>query len=68
MNIRLRLLVSLPLYIFTALAFAHPGPHSHAGVANDAWHAFFGWEFWLVVCTLGALGYLIHRLRNTRTQ
>ena len=62
MNIRLRLLVTLPLYIFTASTFAHPGPHAHAGAADDAWHAFFGWEFWLAACAIALLGYLIHRL------
>jgi len=68
MNIRLRLFVTPLLYIFAASAFAHPGPHSHVGVAEGAWHAFFGWEFWLVTCAIGGAWFVIRRLRNTRTR
>ncbi|MBI3776945.1 MAG: hypothetical protein HY273_15610 [Gammaproteobacteria bacterium] len=68
MNIRLRLLATAMLYIFTASAFAHPGPHSHIGVSEVTWHAFFGWEFWLAMCVIGVAWYVNHRLRNARIQ
>jgi len=68
MNIRLSCLVSALLYIFTTAAFAHPGPHSHVGVDEDAWHAFFGWEFWLAACAVGGAWLVIRRLRNTRAR
>ena len=68
MNIRLRCLVSALLYIFTTAAFAHPGLHSHVGVDEDAWHAFFGWEFWLATAMVGVVWLVIRRLRNTQTK
>ena len=68
MNIGLRLLVSPMLYIFTATSFAHPGPHTHVGVPEAAWHAFIGWEFVLAGCVIGAAWFIIRRLRTTRTQ
>lgn len=69
MNIRLHLLITSMLYIFTMPVFAHPGPHSHAGVPEGAWHAFIGWEFVLSIFAL-AVGawFLIRRLRNTRAK
>ena len=68
MNIRLRCLVPALLYFFTTTAFAHPGPHSHVGVAEGAWHAFFGWEFWLATVMVGVAWLVIRRLRNTQTK
>lgn len=69
MNIRFHLLVTFMLYIFTMPVFAHPGPHSHVGVAEGAWHAFIGWELGLAgfVAASGAW-FLIHRLRNTQAK
>ena len=68
MNIRFRILVGAMIYIFTAAAFAHPGPHSHAGVTEGAWHAFIGWEFWVAALLVGSAWFVVRRLRNTRTQ
>lgn len=68
MNLGLRLLVVPMLYIFTATAFAHPGPHTHVGVPEAAWHAFIGWEFALAACVAGAAGLVIFRLLTTRSQ
>ncbi len=68
MNIRLHLLAPSLFYIATTAAFAHPGPHSHVGLPEGAWHAFFGWEFALAVCVIGVVWRVIRRLRNTRTQ
>ena len=66
MNGRFHLLVSSMLYIFTTGAFAHPGPHSHSGVAEGAWHAFIGWEFALVLMIVGAAWFVVRRARIVR--
>ena len=68
MNIRLRLLVSPVLYIFSSPIFAHPGPHVHFDVPDGAWHAFIGWEFALALIVIGAVLFLMRHLRNTRTK
>lgn len=66
MNVRFHLLATSTLYIFTTGAYAHPGPHSHSGVAEGAWHTFFGWEFALALMIVGAVGFVVRRARITR--
>ena len=68
MNVRFHLLATSMLYIFMIDAFAHPGPHSHSGVAEGAWHAFIGLEFALALMIVGAVWFVVRRARiNRRT-
>lgn len=66
MNVRFHLLATSLLYIFTTEAFAHPGPHSHSGVTEGAWHALIGWEFALALMVIGAVWFVVRRARITR--
>lgn len=68
MNRGLHFLVAAMLYIFTATVLAHPGPHTHVGVPEGAWHALIGWELALLVCVTGSVWLILRRLRTLRSK
>lgn len=49
MNYKIQTVLALLLSVATSLVLAHPGPHSHNGIAVDASHAWLGWEAVLIL-------------------